>query len=145
MRRERRQAALLCVENVSLAHGRSSLLHCALQTRPWSTEAAVCTSVRLQCLPTTSTRNCNCETFPQFSAHLDHCPHNNGHIHNLSRDYHSLSTKTYPHTSARFPSIIDQTYASIAQMRSHLVTNTRAPDEHQPRQLGLRTPGGWEA
>ena len=82
----KRQAALLCDGNVSLAHGRSNLLHCALQTRPWSSEAAVCSTVRLQCLPTTSTRNCNCETVPQFSAHLDHCPHNNGHIHNLSRD-----------------------------------------------------------
>ena len=65
---------------------RSDMLHCALQTLPWSTEAAVCSTVRLQSLPTTSTRNCNCETFPRFSAHLNHCQHNNWHIHNLSRD-----------------------------------------------------------
>ena len=110
----KRQAALLCDGNVSLTHGRSNLLHCALQTRPWSTEAAVCSTVRLQCLPTTSTRNCNCETFPQFSARLGDCPDNNGETAmNTSTTprgakVQSSPTKTYPQTSARFPSIIDQ-------------------------------------
>ena len=73
-------------EYAFLWHGSDKLLHCALGMCPWRTDGAVCSTVRLQCSPTTSTKNCNCETFPQFSTHLDHCPHNKGRIHNLSRD-----------------------------------------------------------
>ena len=37
--------------NASLAHGRSILLHCALQTRPWSMDAAICSTVRCKRVP----------------------------------------------------------------------------------------------